>query len=33
MRPGEIEKTIYVYTNDPDKAVIRIIIKATVKDE
>ncbi|PKL19167.1 MAG: hypothetical protein CVV49_01990 [Spirochaetae bacterium HGW-Spirochaetae-5] len=33
MRPGESIKTIYVYTNDPGNKVIKITVKATVKDE
>jgi hypothetical protein len=33
MRPGETVKTIYVYTNDTENKVIKITVKATVKDE
>ena len=33
MKIGEIIKTIYVYTNDPDHKMIKLVIKATVLDE
>jgi len=33
MKTGEIVKTIYVFTNDPDHKQIKIIVKATVLDE
>jgi len=33
MRTGDIIKTIYVFTNDPDHKQIKIIVKATVTDE
>jgi len=33
MRTGDVLKTIFVYTNDPDHKIIKIIVKATVKDE
>jgi hypothetical protein len=33
MKTGDIVKTVYVYTNDPDHKVVKIIVKAAVIDE